>query len=155
MDFQNLMITPALDRDIGSTYMYYSMPMAPMSPMYPMAPISPMSPNGSIYGTPQLRPISNDKFERVEQQRAETKKSGLKAGAILASIVAAALLIGSRGKIKAKLGNTNLFKNLAQKPFVQKAKAFVVKSYNAIKNFFAGIVNKFKKTPALPPGPTP
>ena len=152
----NLMFTPALDRDLGASYMARMAPMPMISP-YGMGPIGPMVggyPN-SIMGERPLRPIQEDKFESIQQKKQETKKSAKKAGGIMAGIaalIAAGILIASRGKIKAKLGDMKLFQNLAQKPFFKKAGAFVKNAVTTVKDFFVNLnVGKFKKKPALPP----
>ncbi len=148
----SLMFTPALDRDLGSTYMANMTAMPMYSPMG-MGPMLGGYPN-SIMGERPLKPLTSDKFESIQAKKEETKKSVKKAGGIMAGIaalIAAGVLIASRGKIKAKLGNTKLFQNLAQKPFVKKAKAFFAKSYKAVKDFFVNLAGKFKKKPALPP----
>ena len=69
----------------------------------------------------------------------------------IAALIAAGILIASRGKIKAKLGNMKLFQNLAQKPFFKKAGAFVKNAVTTVKDFFVNLVGKIKKKPALPP----
>ena len=154
-NMDNLMFTPALDRDLGASYMARMAPMPMISP-YGMGPMGPMVggyPN-SIMGERPLRPIQEDKFESIQQQKQETKKSAKKAGGIMAGIaalIAAGILIASRGKIKAKLGDMKLFQNLAQKPFFKKAGAFVKNAVTTVKDFFVNLVGKIKKKPALPP----
>ena len=146
----NLMFTPAMDRDIGSSYMLGYMPgMAPMG----MGPMVGCYPN-SIMGERPLRPIPQDKFESLEQKKEETKKSAKKAGGIMAGVaalVAAGILIASRGKIKTKIVNSNLLKNISKNKTFRKAKVVLYKATKSVKNFFAGVIGKFKKAPATPP----
>lgn len=149
MDMENLMVTPAMYRDIGASYLPYSMPM--------MMPMMPMYPQYGIYGGAQLKPLGNDKFEGQQKKKAEAKESGKTAAAIAGSLVAAGLLIGSRGKIKAKLGGKVTTSKWAQKVktsktyrkarvvahnIAKKVKAPFVAGYNKIK----GLFNKTPKT---------
>ena len=143
MDYQNLMITPVMDRDIGSTFMACSMPMMPMAPMGGMYPYY------GIFGGQSLKPIQNDKFESLEKKKQETKNSVKKVG-VFASLITAGLLIASRGKIKGKLSSTKIFQNLAKNKTFRKAKVLLYKAKKSVKNFFAGVANKFKSTPATP-----
>ena len=154
MDFENLMITPPMHRDIGSTFLPYSMPM--------MGVGMPMYPTYGINAGPQLKPIANDKYEKIQQKQKETTNSMKTAFAVLGSILGLCLLIGSKGKIKTRLSNINLFKNISKNKTFRKAKIGLYRTKKTIKNLFSNIINKFKKPQktllGLPPAqitPTP
>ena len=150
MDFENLMITPPMHRDIGSTFLPYSMPM--------MGVGMPMYPTYGINAGPQLKPIANDKYEKIQQKQKETTNSMKTAFAVLGSILGLCLLIGSKGKIKTKIGNGKILKS----PIFTNIKNKFSQIKNGISKFFSGIVTKFKKPKktllGLPPAqitPTP
>lgn len=122
MDFENLMVTPAMYRDIPSSMMFAPYMMSPytMSPML-MPPL--LGVTGQI---PPMQPgLSSDKFERIQNKKdSEGKHTFLKAAIAATALTAAGWILSKRFKIPKV---TNLFKNFNK---------------TSIKNYAAGLKTK-------------
>ncbi len=105
MDFENMMVTPAIYQDIPTSFMMNPMPMMPMCGMYPgMCYPS--------YGVGAMRPVlSNDKFQKLEEKENETKHTLRNTGLIGAALIAAAVIFGK----KFKAPSIQFFKNIGSK----------------------------------------
>lgn len=133
MDFENMMMTPVMYQDIGSSFMMRPMPGFMMMP--------PMMGYPS-YGVSPMRPVLNDdKFERIQKKDKESKNTMIKTGIGLAVMTAAAWILHKRFKIPPKAvtgtatgAKTSVFSKLGTK----------------IKSGFNKFKNLFKKTPAAP-----
>lgn len=87
-----MMITPAIYRDIPSSFMMNPMPMMPMMPMYGMYP---------SYGIAPMRPmLPNDKFEKLQSKKRETKGTVIATTIALAALTAVGLHFGKKYNIK-------------------------------------------------------
>lgn len=142
MDFENMMVTPAIYQDIPTSFMMNPMPMMPMYGMYPgMYP---------TYGVGAMRPaLSNDKFQKLEDKEKETKHTLGKTGIIAAALITAAVLFSK----KFKAPSIQFFKNLGTKvkSGYGTAKAGISTGLNKVKNVAVNLWNKvktvFKKKP--------
>lgn len=122
MDFENMMITPAIYQDIPSSFMMNPM-MMPMMPMYGMYP---------SYGITTMRPaLPNDKFEKLQAKKRETQKTAKNTSLILGALAVGGWILSKRVKIK----NPQL---------AAKVNEHIKTGYSKTKNFFATGFNKVK-----------
>lgn len=145
MDFENMMMTPVMYQDIGSSFMMRPMPgfmmMPPMMgyPSYGVAPMRPM--------------LNDDKFERIQQKDKESKNTMIKTGIGLAVMTAAAWILHKRFKIPPK-AVTGTATGAAAATTGAKTSVFS-KLGTKIKSGFNKIKNLFKKAPAAPAASAP
>lgn len=134
MDFENMMVTPAIYQDIPTSFMMNPMPMMPMYGMYPgMYP---------TYGVGPMRPaLSNDKFQKLEDKEKETKHTLRNTGIIAAALITAAVLFSK----KFKAPSIQFFKNLGTKikSGYAAAKAGAAGGLSKVKNGAVNLWNKF------------
>lgn len=136
----DLMSTPPMYRDIGSTFLAQQMTI-------PMGGVQPFV--GGTTGVPPMRPsLTHDKFESIQQQKEDQKKQIKKTVGIIGGIAATALaLVLFRKKLPAV--DKLLTKiSTGAKGFVKNT---LPKAWEGVKGFFKGIVSKFKGMKALPP----
>ncbi len=127
MDFENMMATPVMYRDIASSFMMNPMPIMPMYGMTPYYGVTPMQPA-----------LSNDKFEKINDKEKETKHSLINALLIGGIITTAAVIFGKIFKVP-KLKMPNFITNL--KP---KLKNSLIAAKNTISNGLTSAKNGIK-----------
>lgn len=135
MDFENIMATPVIYRDIASNFMMNPMPMMPMMPMYGVYP---------QYGVGTMPPaLNNDKYEKINEKDNESKHTLRNTVIIGALLTGAALLFGKFFKAP----KINLFRNLKPKLHngVKSAKNLVLNGLQHIKNKTVALGNKLKQ----------
>ncbi len=123
MDFESMMYTPAVYRDIPSSFMYNSMmPIMPMMPAYGMMPCA-YSP---------LAQLPNDKFVKLQEKEKETKNTVFNTLAGLGVFLISGLLLG---KLSKKIGIPKRL-NLNNNNLINRAKNAFSNSISKVKKFF-------------------
>ena len=119
---ENMMITPAIYQDIPSSFMMSPMPVMPMMPMYG-------------YGMSPMRPVlADDKFEKLQTKKEETKKTAKTTAIVLGALAIGGWILSKRVKLKTPQFLTNLKPKLQNG--YQQVKTAVPGGLDKIKNLF-------------------
>ena len=96
MDFESMLVTPVMYRDIGSSFM-----MQPMAMPYMMPGIMPMVP-GALYPAiaPMQPALTDDKFEKKQIKEQENKTAMKRSALALAILGVGGWFLSKRFKIK-------------------------------------------------------